>query len=792
MAAAPASSPVLLGSSSVPYSPLSAAPSALLCNADGQYAVVTRGEIHLLTPELPNVPSGASDDPVGKRQEAAVKGKGKGKEKGKEREPVQLRFAKTVIEVEKKNVLRWGDWADEPDLAAMGAIEPFWRAAAWSPSGLTTLGGCVLATLTTNSEVIFFEPAKNAFKGEWEETFDLTSTLVESIANARAPKAIEQTPDMRREMVGLITKCQTNSLAWSLAVPGSTSDLSLLALGHRSGEVSMWRYGPDRTATLVQRFRPGERANWITLLTWSSWTVGASIASACLAIGDADGRVWSIEISQGVSTTDDDSAASISVSKCLLIGESDRRAPTHFKKQRQLVYTKLGTANIATVQPNANDAKWVVLKQDEVELQTGEADVWVGVTPWAACSGLHYTPSTDSVLLVLSSTLFYRLPLASPPPTAAASPSLTCAARQLFIEVMTGLRSSTRQDRHKGADVGSGTAGVGRREGCRVLGMVGFEGGKGGRVAYVYETDRPDSLSYRTLSTIKTYLSVAELEGEPTPAEMLQNLDELLSSPSNAQTLSPLVRLRPLLQYVLNHADDAGFVSPLLDKLAPVALTPSAAAKGSNVRERFLGSVFGEEAFERLRCKEIVARVLARQPHLPADCQHQAFVTQLSLSRQLIKEVLTRTAAILGSSPELSGPSRALTSRLLLAASNLLPGLDPASIGTSQPLFPADALASAFEADEACPACRAPVPLANVRFACCEAGHRWERCSITLAIVSTVNVRTCTSCERKALLGLPSNSSKEGEGEREAAAVSEVLAAATCCLYCGGRWMKVR
>ncbi|GAA5868050.1 hypothetical protein JCM1840_003665 [Sporobolomyces johnsonii] len=782
MAAASTSSPVLLGSSSVPYSPLSASPSALLLNADGQYAVVTRGEIHLLAP--------------GKGQGAAVKGKGK--EKEKERERVQLTFAMTDIKVEKKNILRWGDWADEPDLAAMGAIEPFWRAAAWSPSGLNALGGCVLATLTTNNEVAFFEPAKNAFKGEWEETFDLTSTLVETIANARAPKAIEQTPDMRREMVGLIAKCQTNSLAWSSAVPGSTSDLSLLALGHRSGEVSMWRYGPDRTATLVHRFRPGERANWITLLNWSSWTVGASTASACLAIGDADGRVWSIEISQGLSTTDDDSAASVSVSECLPIGESDRRAPTQFcwvdrePSQRQLVYTKLGTANIATVQPCANDAKWVVLKQDEVELQTGEADVWVGVTPWATCSGLHYTPSTDSLLLVLSSTLFYRLPLDSPPPTAAASLSLTSAARQLFVEVITGLRR--KLDRHKGAEVGLGAAGVGRREGCRVLGMVGLEGGKGGRVAYVYETDRPDSLSYRTLSTIKTYLSVAELEGEPTPAEMLQHVDELLSSPSNAQTLSPLVRLRPLLQYVLDHADDAGFVSPLLDKLAPVEPPSFTAPGGSTVRDRFLESLFGEEAFERLRCKEIVARVLARQPHLPADRQHQAFVTQLSLSRQLIKEALTRTAASFGSSPQLSGPSRALLSRLVLAASSLLPALDPASIGTSEPLFPADALASAFEADEACPACRAPVPLANVRFACCESGHQWERCSITLAIVSTVHVRTCTSCERKALLDLPSSSSsssKEGEGERDAA-VREVLEAATCCLYCGGRWMKVR
>lgn len=39
--------PLLYGTSSVPYSPVSAAPSALVYSADGQYAIVTRGEINI-------------------------------------------------------------------------------------------------------------------------------------------------------------------------------------------------------------------------------------------------------------------------------------------------------------------------------------------------------------------------------------------------------------------------------------------------------------------------------------------------------------------------------------------------------------------------------------------------------------------------------------------------------------------------------------------------------------------------------------------------------------------------
>lgn len=61
-------------------------------------------------------------------------------------------------------------------------------------------------------------------------------------------------------------------------------------------------------------------------------------------------------------------------------------------------------------------------------------------------------------------------------------------------------------------------------------------------------------------------------------------------------------------------------------------------------------------------------------------------------------------------------------------------------------------------------------------------GHRWERCSITLRVVETVKVRTCAGCERKALL----------ESGRADLVVATVLAKASCCLFCGGRWIVAR
>lgn len=52
--------------------------------------------------------------------------------------------------------------------------------------------------------------------------------------------------------------------------------------------------------------------------------------------------------------------------------------------------------------------------------------------------------------------------------------------------------------------------------------------------------------------------------------------------------------------------------------------------------------------------------------------------------------------------------------------------------------------------------------------------------------MATVKVRTCTGCERKAL-------NTVGAGEEELSSVcTALLKASTCCIYCGGRWMRLR
>lgn len=52
----PAPRAVLLGSSNLPYAPISPSPSALAISEDGQYAMVARGELHLLVRSSPPLP----------------------------------------------------------------------------------------------------------------------------------------------------------------------------------------------------------------------------------------------------------------------------------------------------------------------------------------------------------------------------------------------------------------------------------------------------------------------------------------------------------------------------------------------------------------------------------------------------------------------------------------------------------------------------------------------------------------------------------------------------------------
>ncbi|GAA5864941.1 hypothetical protein JCM3774_003918 [Rhodotorula dairenensis] len=804
-----ASAASLVGTSTVAYGAASPTPSSLLRSDDGQLAIVTRVDIHLLTPALGYAGKQFVDASGGAVRLPSAGTKG-GLEalgdKGEARQTDELPWLKTAVTLDKKASIRWADWVDEYDINMPGVVENHWRAAAWSPSGLSHLGGCMLGAITTNGEALLFGPVKSAATGEWTETADLTSGLVRELAPDQTSERV-QTPRLRREMVAGLLRCQTTAIAWSGPVPGAANDLSLLALGHRSGEVSIWRLDEERKPECLARVAPADEVDIVHVLSWSEWTCVASSATAQLAIADGGGRVFALSVTQ------DAHGAGVEAGPAVSVSTADGRGATQLcwaNKQgelsRRLAYSKLGTINLATLEPDSAEPKaWKLSSRgvEEVELELVGDDRWMGATSWALCSGLAYLPHQDSLLVSLSSSAFYHLQL-SPhfgvSPSASSTPggdgalspaSLTSAARDVFEEVLSRV-AGTKKDRFETTAGGAGGR-IGKKEGGKVVGMVMLnEGvrastdssgrGRIGDVAFIFETVRPDASIYRPYGQMKTYLAVADLTG--TGLKESTALDEcmqVLSRPINARTACPLGKLLLPLHAVRRFSASTSFVEGLLQYLplppAPGdtdAVLPSVEA---SMRDQLEARIWADDTLEQIREKETLARALLREDALVEELRHEVQLAHTNLIRLLAKETLGRLASVL-SSLDLTAEAKTVYARLLLASASTLPTTADSPQGET---LPPEALSRAFEQpDVMCPACRAPVPLANTRYACCESGHQWERCSVTLDLISVVQARTCTACERKALL---KSSDK---------VLHELLRHATCCLFCGGRWMRIR
>lgn len=110
---------------------------------------------------------------------------------------------------------------------------------------------------------------------------------------------------------------------------------------------------------------------------------------------------------------------------------------------------------------------------------------------------------------------------------------------------------------------------------------------------------------------------------------------------------------------------------------------------------------------------------------------------------------------------------------------------------------------------EVCPACQATVPFDHLRQATCTNGHIWgelfadfptsaqralERCAITLAIIRTMAIKTCTSCDRKVMLPFVAEEAQamDVDGEKDSTEeqlIRQVLKAAVVCTWCGDKFV---
>ncbi|ORY70654.1 putative zinc-finger of transcription factor IIIC complex-domain-containing protein [Leucosporidium creatinivorum] len=809
--------------------PLTPSPQAIVANEDGQLLVATRGELNIFTPafgiQVDKAPETLPTPSVVAEQTKERSAKGKGKEKETQASKVgsQVPLFRTTIIVDKKDLVEWGGWVSEVQAAA-GATDAHWRCATWSPTGLSSLGGCVLAAVTNNNEALLFEPEKNAYKGVWKESFDLTSHLIKLIITEDDLQPADghiQTALDRRRLAARLHECHSTTAAWSPAVEGTFGDYSILAVGHRSGHISLWRKYPDGTMGVLHRYRMSDEAGSIPLISWSPWVVteedDRTIALACLAVADAEGRVWSVEVSQVVtaphvgfaaaadSTIPDEEPADVWAIVPLLVCEPDRRPATQFRWISQegaprLVFTKIGTVSFATLEPTDIAVTGNYRVKETTELDLPPQGSWIGVSALSPCCGIEYLPERHAIIVALTDGSLHSITLDPQPaftpssPVLPSSSELTASMREVFERLGMAAFASRGDNKVKKVEW---------KEGSRVNGFAAV--GDDGEVAWTYELMRPDTLGYKANSGIKSILIIASLFGSVSVEGQFARLGAIFASLLNARIRSPLTVLRSLLHFVHDHIADAAFCEELRNHLSPVDLPalPDMAQQHEDkvaATSAFVSKLFGETVLEQLRCREAIARFMLRLPNLPKSQRHDTLALHTTLARQIAREVTSRLGAVLSSSKGILGPQElAISGRILLASASLLPSPTTAPMA-DEPILPPDALSNAFEGTETCPACRAAIPFANIRKAACLNGHQWERCSITLAVVASVQVRTCTACERKALIKLvaepaSSPSKQQGQGGGAQASVeviNGILKTATCCLYCGGRWMRIR
>lgn len=714
-------------------------------------------------------------------------------------------FFGTVIVVEKKDKIDWAGWSNDlrTYTSGKGTEETQWRTATWSPTALSEIGGCVLAALTNNQEALVFEPSKNSHRGEWIETFDFTSALAHLLLpcarEEEDPETLTAEGELDRTLQ--IFQCQATSISWSLPVEGTLGDYSLLAIGHKSGHVSLWRRWAGKMEVL-HRYRVHDEAQWIKALSWSPWQLRRkgpkTLAVSFLAVADSSGQAWNMEVTEDVSAPRiaivqdlqnvEEDANGVSAAQPLSLASRDGRQITQFcwilqNGVYRLAYTKLGTLNCVTLKPAlSNSSTLMAISEDiELELECVGASQWTGATPFASCAGIVYVPSSQTLVVALSSSCFYTVAMhptpafAPPSETIPSSTDLTARMRRVFVNQPRSSLQSTRYSHLVATPT--------KREGAKTSGFTSF--GEDGELAWTSELDLPHQALYRQNPAIRTTLFVSRLIAEPVnSSDTLEGFRSLLESPPNSRIKSPLAALRSLLHYIHDNQQDTTFLDGLYSILQHTKETFPPVSSAAMTREDTLATfgkeLFGEPGIECLRLKETVARFITRLPHVNSTTQVSVGLLQASLSRRVAQELLSRISVILSrAETHLTTEELAVSGRILLASASIQ--IEDASTSAGP-----DSLSSSFNGTEQCPACSAPVQFSSIRRAQCSNGHEWERCSLTLAMLSSIKVRTCIGCERKALI------SARAMEETEVGLVDLLLRVATCCLYCGGRWMRIR
>ncbi|KAK7818749.1 hypothetical protein CFP56_041101, partial [Quercus suber] len=196
--------------------------------------------------------------------------------------------------------------------------QPCVRSVSWSPLGMAPNSGCLLAVCTAEGRVKLYRPPFCDFGAEWIEVYKLSSDKPEegklhhigplSKCKAKSLNKMQENcthPHKLRRSMLLAMRCY---VAWSpllqlssklCSIPQIGSSVSLLAVGGKSGKISLWRiYVPEcysiehsrvPTANIVGLLEAHN--SWITSISWAFLTSDSSNPQVLLATGSSDGSM---------------------------------------------------------------------------------------------------------------------------------------------------------------------------------------------------------------------------------------------------------------------------------------------------------------------------------------------------------------------------------------------------------------------------------------------------------------------------------------------------------------------
>ncbi|KAF9025353.1 hypothetical protein BDZ89DRAFT_953917 [Hymenopellis radicata] len=772
------SAPCLLSVVALPSFTAKPSIARLQWSDDGQLFFAAKRKVHVLTPHHLGI---ASTGKVPHDDETT---------------DTRLRWLRTVIDVQRKDICNWTDFTQEWATLSLGSVDYHVRAVACSPSGLTESGGCVAAVLTSNMDLTLWGAAKNAIHGEWVKIFEVTPFLVSM-------------QDKSQEAIRRLLQAQIASVTWSGQArfglsPAPCIDASLLVTGSRAGTLCFLRF--DAKIGRLQHMKTLQVADtWLTHLSFSPWTViNSGFCESWLAYNSSDGSVGLVKL-QFMGKFEESSP---------VLG-SDYAIESSFGNPTNDIFATKDECGTTAL-------NWVV-SGDKVVLvrcRPGVIDLWSppSSTAWSGSRSLYIPPQVitvgSSILQPVSGLAYFRqydvLVIGLFDGTVRTIHNLflnpewdvntaTKLTGQLVSEGLRRIFVEIENEEITNADVN------------RTSGLISLDGFAS--VVLTQQSSQPDDMSVKNEGRQTTHFVAAQLcHTDQIQDTLLNELVHILTTANSDTGAAPIHLLRPIFLWLESFPELHFDILKALRSITwnpPTlrSLTPWLKDSGSDLRLRFRKSLkrdfYGCDGLLSLRLRLQVTEAncaTLRSVTMKEECYETAHSICKLISDVMLRVLIRHLSAVTSvlSSSDMPFILRVIrrasqadsppnTQREVHALLGLIGGSDPSCISRLE-----------NELDEAvsepCPACKEPVNMETTARPACINGHTWDSCVVSSFIMATPFVRSCIGCKRKAFLPSSMRSTFKVENNwlptiAQSWIVDELLEAVTRCLYCGNSFI---